>query len=269
MPTRDRPERPLQSDGSYTAPGSAGSASSSAGRWSLKGRKTSLLGGTSGGSFLGRTGAAVLGSEERGSSRQSAFSASLPAGLLRHKGSAFTPSKEQTPPTSVPASATSSVASGESSARGMPARCARQGSGSSPLLGRQAKEEAAAEDLVQRHPRLTKRRYSALSKGALSQLAGVEAQVLAVEARVRELQELALEEAQRSQVQVELAQLEAQANKLECEGVDNVYTGELESGKAEAKDFKKSLLGRLEQIFALIEETFKQLKEAESKSLSA
>lgn len=109
------------------------------------------------------------------------------------------------------------------------------------------------------------RRYSAPSQGALSQLAAVEAEVVAVEERVRELATLdAASEEHRGRIRTELAQLEATAHKIECQGVDNVYTGELESGKAEAKEFKRSLLARLEKIFEVVDETFKRLKAAEA-----
>eukprot|EP00913_Durusdinium_trenchii_P022285 g20938.t1 len=70
----------------------------------------------------------------------------------------------------------------------------------------------------------------------------------------------AASEEQRGQVRTELAQLEAQAHKLECQGVDSVYTGDLDSGKADAKDLKKALLGRLESVLEMIEQTFGRLK---------
>eukprot|EP00435_Cladocopium_sp_Y103_P001584 s2547_g1.t1 len=69
-----------------------------------------------------------------------------------------------------------------------------------------------------------------------------------------------LSQEQRGQARTELAQLEAEAHKLECQGVDNVYTGDLDSGKAEAKDLKKALLARLETVLERIEETFRRLK---------
>ena len=116
------------------------------------------------------------------------------------------------------------------------------------------------EGVVKRQPREVPRWYSVSSQGALSQLAAVEMEVLSVQHRVEELAALPLDtEEQRGQARTELAQLEAEAHKLECQGVDNVYTGDLDSGKAEAKDLKKALLSRLETILERIE-IFRRLK---------
>jgi sugar/nucleoside kinase (ribokinase family) len=56
----------------------------------------------------------------------------------------------------------------------------------------------------------------------------------------------------------ELAQLEAAAHRLEEAGVDSIYTGDLQSGKAEAKERKKDMLARLDILFANIDEVFRQ-----------
>lgn len=99
----------------------------------------------------------------------------------------------------------------------------------------------------------------------MCQLREVEAQVAQIAGRVSELAGLCSEpEDQRGALRTELAALEAQAHKLECQGVDNVYTSELESGKADAKDLKKALLLRLEQIFKSIDDCFVRLKASEA-----
>lgn len=119
----------------------------------------------------------------------------------------------------------------------------------------------AEDGVLKRQPREVPRWYSVSSQGALAQLAAVEMEVLSVQHRVEELAALPLDtEEQRGQARTELAQLEAEAHKLECQGVDNVYTSDLDSGKAEAKDLKKALLSRIETVLERIEETFRRLK---------
>jgi len=62
------------------------------------------------------------------------------------------------------------------------------------------------------------------------------------------------------QVKSELAQLETKAKQLETKGVDDVYTGELHSGKQVAKDTKKDMLARFEKLFAKLDEAFAACK---------
>eukprot|EP00927_Polykrikos_kofoidii_P045966 TRINITY_DN40125_c0_g1_i1.p1 TRINITY_DN40125_c0_g1~~TRINITY_DN40125_c0_g1_i1.p1 ORF type:complete len:539 (-),score=83.35 TRINITY_DN40125_c0_g1_i1:116-1507(-) len=123
------------------------------------------------------------------------------------------------------------------------------------------------------------RRYSESSRQALSTLWHLERDLERMESRVRgflgEAEVLSrlpssLEEGAASstrtigQVRASLAQVEAEAHKLESRGVDNIYTGELDSGKTEAKQLKKSLLARLERLFESVEGIFQRLKTAES-----
>merc|ERR1712008_82025 len=66
------------------------------------------------------------------------------------------------------------------------------------------------------------------------------------------------------QARTALASVEARGQKLEAEGIDNVYTGELNSGKAQAKTEKKELLTRLEELFCRLEAAFQLIKDAEA-----
>lgn len=109
-----------------------------------------------------------------------------------------------------------------------------------------------------------KKRLSLRSEEAMKQLAVLDARLLELEAQVSELNQHARQRNGPAsetvgQMRTTLAQLEAEANKLESKGVDCVYTSELGSGQAAAKDLKKALLQRLEKIFAFIEELFHHL----------
>mmetsp|Transcript_888 Transcript_888/g.1672 ORF Transcript_888/g.1672 Transcript_888/m.1672 type:complete len:119 (-) Transcript_888:137-493(-) len=66
------------------------------------------------------------------------------------------------------------------------------------------------------------------------------------------------------QARTALSNVEARAQKLEVEGIDNVYTGELNSGKAQAKSDKKDLLKRLEDLYSVLEKSFREIKVAET-----
>lgn len=116
------------------------------------------------------------------------------------------------------------------------------------------------DEVLHRKVRAGQRLYSVPSQDALLQLATVDASVSAIEKRVAEINTLSQrEEEPAGPLRTELANLEARAHKIECQGVDNIYTGDLSSGKAEAKEMKKSLLIRLEKLFQLIDATFAQL----------
>eukprot|EP00929_Paragymnodinium_shiwhaense_P089040 TRINITY_DN49302_c0_g1_i1.p1 TRINITY_DN49302_c0_g1~~TRINITY_DN49302_c0_g1_i1.p1 ORF type:complete len:371 (+),score=83.11 TRINITY_DN49302_c0_g1_i1:91-1203(+) len=60
----------------------------------------------------------------------------------------------------------------------------------------------------------------------------------------------------------QLAQIEAEAKQLEADGVDSVTSGELETGKADIKALKRSLLERLEALFNKLETLFARLRAA-------
>lgn len=304
MQLRSRAHRPSEETGSTQHPGSApGSAGSATRPWSLRAAARATLGRT-GTALLGRTGAAVLGSEERGgppdrirrpSDPTKAFASSLPAGaglpragsggLGQVQGTSATaavaaaarqtpapaavpastvPARQtppQTPPTSLPAPKTKAEAPRPSKSKGAESP---ELPGALPEVETD-REEEVAPDVVHRKAKGLTRRYSAVSQSAMCQLREVEAQVAQIGGRVKELAGLCSDpEEQRASMKTELAALEAQAHKLECQGVDNVYTSELESGKADAKDLKKALLQRLEQIFVNIEDCFQKLKASEA-----
>lgn len=100
---------------------------------------------------------------------------------------------------------------------------------------------------------------SVRSQEAMSTLGHLQERLKKIENRVAELDALVRSpEAPSSigKVKTELAMLEADAHKLESSGVDNVYTGELESGKDSAKEAKRDQLRRLEALFTCIDEVF-------------
>jgi len=110
------------------------------------------------------------------------------------------------------------------------------------------------------------RSLSVRSAKALSRLEEIELQVASLETQVGDIaaaltgrSEISHEEVGHCKTQ--LALLEAQAHKLETNGVDGVYTGELESGKADAKAAKKNQLERLEVLFGRIEDIFQVIKQ--------
>jgi len=114
------------------------------------------------------------------------------------------------------------------------------------------------------------RSLSVRSAKALSRLDEIESQVATLESQVANIdaafstpRKVSHEEA--SHFKTQLALLEAQAHKLETNGVDGVYTGELESGKADAKAAKRSQLERLEVLFAKIEDLFQVIKQHQGK----
>jgi len=56
----------------------------------------------------------------------------------------------------------------------------------------------------------------------------------------------------------QLAQLETQMKAVECKDIDDVQTGDLQSGKALVKGMRKDQLVRLERLFVAVEGLFKE-----------
>eukprot|EP00929_Paragymnodinium_shiwhaense_P120696 TRINITY_DN9271_c0_g1_i1.p1 TRINITY_DN9271_c0_g1~~TRINITY_DN9271_c0_g1_i1.p1 ORF type:complete len:153 (-),score=34.30 TRINITY_DN9271_c0_g1_i1:197-655(-) len=105
-------------------------------------------------------------------------------------------------------------------------------------------------------------RYSGPSEQALGSLANAEQHLESIEDRVADIDELVYDHlVQLKELKTELAQLESSAKQLET-GVDDVYTGELHSGRAEAKLTKKDMLKRLEGLFSKCDEIFASIKKA-------
>lgn len=207
-----------------------------------KSQRSNATAGHGGHGTLGRTGAAVLREDRNPASSAQRHFATMPAA---GKASG---ARMHTPPTQAAGAAATVRPGGRRDA--------------------EVEGDEKADNTVRRQPREVPRWYSVQSQGALSQLAAVEVEVHSVQLRVEELAALPLDsEEQRGAVRAELAQLEAQAHRLECQGVDNVYTNDLDSGKADAKDLKKALLARLETVLELVERTFQRLKEQSKPAL--
>eukprot|EP00746_Dinoflagellata_sp_MGD_P162134 gnl/MRDRNA2_/MRDRNA2_89558_c0_seq1.p1 gnl/MRDRNA2_/MRDRNA2_89558_c0~~gnl/MRDRNA2_/MRDRNA2_89558_c0_seq1.p1 ORF type:complete len:218 (+),score=56.50 gnl/MRDRNA2_/MRDRNA2_89558_c0_seq1:63-716(+) len=111
-------------------------------------------------------------------------------------------------------------------------------------------------------------RYSIVSEEALQKLSNTGDTLASIEARVEEVHallqspeggELSCEKL--GTLKTELSLLESQAKQLESTGVDSVYTGELNSGKALAKETKKQQLNRLDTLFEKFDGVFCVLKE--------
>lgn len=120
--------------------------------------------------------------------------------------------------------------------------------------------------------RMQGRAYSVRSEEALNALLHTDCRLKTIEDRVAIL-EVNIKTAGShpngvSKAKIELAQLEADAHKLESAGVDNIYTGELESGKAPAKESKKEQLRRLEALFNRIDDIFRAIsRQAEASNV--
>lgn len=118
------------------------------------------------------------------------------------------------------------------------------------------------EKTVVKAPLRGKRCFSVKSENALTALNVIEVRLKQIEDRVAELDTFVRELGAHApsgsflKPKSELAQLEADAHKLESTGVDNIYTSELESGKASAKETKKEQLRRLEVLFDRIDKVF-------------
>lgn len=118
------------------------------------------------------------------------------------------------------------------------------------------REEVAAPS--QRAPRSTAQRLSYPSEQALGQLEDTNNDLTDIEIRVEEISS-DLPDAYAKDIFVlkaELAQLETKAKQLETKGIDDVYTGELQSGKQMAKHAKKDMLLRFEQLYTRVDDVF-------------
>lgn len=105
------------------------------------------------------------------------------------------------------------------------------------------------------------RAMSLLSQEAFDGLAAVTVEITALEARVEEVRQQVVDGLLTpGQARTQLAQVEAQANKVECNKIDSIYTSELTSGKDEAKKSKKEQLQRIEKLLEKLEAEFKWLK---------
>lgn len=102
---------------------------------------------------------------------------------------------------------------------------------------------------------------SYMSEEALSGLVKTSCEIEQLEARIDEIvANVRSGQLIPGQARTELSQVEAAANKVECNKIDSIYTSELNSGKAQAKDEKKEQLKRLEALFAKLEAQFQWLK---------
>merc|ERR1719291_1503834 len=89
-------------------------------------------------------------------------------------------------------------------------------------------------------------KFSMVSEAAVSKLADTDEELSAIEDRVKEIHGIVSNYPPLSQLKTELALLESKAKQLEATGVDDVYTGDLSSGKQVARATKKDMLKRLE-----------------------
>mmetsp|Transcript_119250 Transcript_119250/g.338123 ORF Transcript_119250/g.338123 Transcript_119250/m.338123 type:complete len:185 (+) Transcript_119250:130-684(+) len=110
-----------------------------------------------------------------------------------------------------------------------------------------------------------KRGYSIKSEEALDQLDKTNSTLSQIEQRLADIDDRVrsgrCEPAGLGGLKTELAQLEAAAHKLESNGVDNIYTSELTSGRLPAKDTKHEQLRRLEALFSRIDDLFGYIKQ--------
>mmetsp|Transcript_55739 Transcript_55739/g.104889 ORF Transcript_55739/g.104889 Transcript_55739/m.104889 type:complete len:425 (+) Transcript_55739:88-1362(+) len=123
-------------------------------------------------------------------------------------------------------------------------------------------EPAACQGLPGRGGRVS-RCLSLHSEHALNLLSDTHEQLLQIEQSVADITlalqgRVGLEQAMH--LKSDLSQLEAKAKRLETKGIDDVYTGELNSGRQLAKDTKKDMLRRLEELFVIMEDAFRNIK---------
>lgn len=118
------------------------------------------------------------------------------------------------------------------------------------------------EDLAASFKKNTGSRMSFASGAALSTLTNTELVLIDIEDRIEEIAAILPSAAKDTlaDLRTELALLESKAKQLETKGVDDVYTGDLSSGKQVAKDVKKDMLGRLDALFTRFEVVFAGLK---------
>lgn len=128
------------------------------------------------------------------------------------------------------------------------------------------------QTVVRAGVRPASRTYSIRSEEALSALNAIEIRLKQIEDRVADLDAFVRGPGPHTsgfgKAKTELASLEADAHKLESTGVDSIYTGELDSGRASAKEKKKEELRRLEALFNRIDDIFRVIS-TNSKSSSA
>lgn len=105
------------------------------------------------------------------------------------------------------------------------------------------------------------RSMSYLSQEAIDGLFKTDKEVSSLEERAEDINRR-FESGQLSagQARTELANVEAAANKVECDKMDSIYTGELNSGKDQAKALKKDQTKRLDSLHTKFEELFKKFK---------
>jgi len=105
-------------------------------------------------------------------------------------------------------------------------------------------------------------RLSFSSEEVIRALDNTNDQLLQIERRVEEIVSVLPKTSARDvcPLKTELTRLETKAKSLETKGVDDVYTGELRSGKKIAKDAKKDMLCRFEQVFGRFEEAFATMR---------
>jgi len=129
----------------------------------------------------------------------------------------------------------------------------------------------AADKIPRRRPVSVPRNYTKQSADALSVLTAIDVELSMIETRVSELVAAVARgspDEPLGPIKTEMAMLEARANRMETQGVDGVYTGDLRTGKVEAKELKKQMLARLEKVFEVIEGAFKSIKAASAARLA-
>jgi hypothetical protein len=101
-------------------------------------------------------------------------------------------------------------------------------------------------------------RLSGASADALHMLDRTRDELTEIERRVEDIASLLVDASSSDvcQMKAELSQIEAKAKQLETIGIDDIYTGDLRSGKQMAKDTKKDMLARFELVFAKLEACF-------------
>jgi hypothetical protein len=105
-------------------------------------------------------------------------------------------------------------------------------------------------------------RLSSASANALRELDHTKDELVEIERRVENIASLLAHasSSDASQLKAELSQIEAKAKQLESLGIDDIYTGDLRSGKQMAKDTKKEMLARFEFVFEKIDTCFRAIQ---------
>jgi len=128
-------------------------------------------------------------------------------------------------------------------------------------LDRMCAEASQEVELIQHAARSDVHSFSLASSESLGKLCRTNTQLMQIEKRLEEITDAArqIPVDDLGKLKVELAQLESQAQQLEGTGVDDVYTGELQSGKLIAKESKKDMLKRFEAIYARADNIFAEI----------